>query len=106
MITQSQLKEIIRRIAQSCDPERILLFGSYASGHPNQNSDVDLLVIVRNSKLPIYKRGRAIRKQLWGITDVPKDILVYTQQEIEGWKMVEEAFITSAIKTGKVLYER
>jgi hypothetical protein len=42
---------------------------------------------------------------LWGITDIPKDILVYTQKEIDEWKEVEEAFITSITKRGKVLYE-
>jgi len=104
MITQKQLEEIVKRIIDNYNPEKIILFGSYAYGQPTEDSDLDLLVI-KNSDLPRYKRAREIRKHLWGITDVPKDIIVYTQEEIDGWKEVEEAFITSVVKKGKILYE-
>lgn len=105
MITQKQIEEIVGRIARNLKPEKIILFGSYAYGTPSEESDMDLLVVVKSSNQPRYKRAREIRKQLWGITDIPKDILVYTQGEIDEWKEVEEAFITSILKKGKVLYE-
>jgi predicted nucleotidyltransferase len=78
MITQEQIEEIVKRIIDNYDPEKIVLFGSYAYGHPTEDSDLDLLV-VKNSDLPRYKRAREIRRHLWGITDTPKDIIVYTQ---------------------------
>lgn len=105
MISPKQIEEIIGRIASNCKPEKIILFGSYAYGTPTEDSDLDLLVIIKSSKQPRYRRAREIRKHLWGITDIPKDVLVYTQKEIEEWKEVDEAFITTAIKGGKVLYE-
>jgi predicted nucleotidyltransferase len=105
MISQKQIEEIIERIASNCKPEKIILFGSYAYGTPTEDSDLDLLVIIKSSKQPRYKRAREIRKHLWGIADIPKDVLVYTQKEIEEWKEVDEAFITTAMKKGKVLYE-
>lgn len=61
--------------------------------------------MVKSSKQPRYRRAREIRKYLWGIAEIPKDILVYTQEEIDEWKEVEEAFITSVVKKGRVLYE-
>jgi predicted nucleotidyltransferase len=105
MLSQKQIEEIIKRVASNYKPGKIILFGSYAYGTPSEESDLDLLVIVKSSKQPRYQRAREIRKHLWGITDVPKDILVYTQEEIDEWKEVKEAFITSIMEKGRVLYE-
>jgi len=105
MITQEQIEEIAKRIASYHNPEKIILFGSYAYGIPTEDSDLDLLVVVESGEQPRYKRAREIRKCLWGIAEVPKDIFVYTQEEIDEWKEVEEAFITSIVKRGRVLYE-
>jgi len=105
MVSEKKIKEIVKRIANKFEPERIILFGSYVYGHPKKDSDMDLLIVVRESSQPRFKRAREIRKHLWGITDIPKDILVYTQKEIDEWREVEEAFITSVIKKGKILYE-
>ena len=104
MVTQEHIEELIKRIVDNYKPDKIILFGSYASGHPTEESDLDILVI-KTSSMPRRKRARELRKYLWGVTDVPKDILVYTQEEIDEWKEVDEAFITSIMKTGKVLYE-
>jgi len=104
MITQKQIEKIVKRIVREYKPEKIILFGSYAYGRPTEDSDLDLLVI-KNSSQPRYKRAREIRKYLWGLADIPKDIIVYTQKEIDEWGKVEEAFITNIVKKGKILYE-
>jgi predicted nucleotidyltransferase len=104
-ISARQLNEIVLRIAETAHPAKIVLIGSYASGEATPNSDLDLLVIVRDSPLPRHQRARLIRRRLWGITDVVKDIKVYTQAEVDEWKAVREAFVTSALESGKVLYE-
>ena len=105
MITREQIEKIVKKIVSSCRLERIILFGSYAYGNPTENSDLDLLVVIKSSNLPRYKRAREIRKHLWGVTDIPKDILVYTEEEIEEWKEVEEAFITKVLREGRILYD-
>lgn len=105
MITAKQLGKITQRIRNSCALQKIILFGSYAYGKPREDSDLDLLVVVKESNQPRYKRAGVIRKQLWGITDTPKDILVYTEDEINEWSQVDQAFITQIVKTGRVLYE-
>ena len=101
---QKQIEEIVKRIVDNYKPEKIILFGSYAYGIPTKDSDLDLL-IVKDSNLPRHKRAREIRKYLWGISEIPKDIIVYTQEEIDDWKGVEEAFVTKVVKKGKILYE-
>jgi predicted nucleotidyltransferase len=80
------------------------LFGSYAEGNPNENSDLDLLII-KDTKQPIHHRGFEIRKALVG-SMIPIDILVYTNEEFEQEKKIKYSFINSAIKSAKVLYER
>ncbi len=105
MLKMSKINEIILKIAELVKPKRIILFGSYARGNPTEDSDLDLLVIVENSDLPRHKRARTIRQQLRGITDVHRDILVYTQNEIDEWASVKLSFVANVLQDGKVLYE-
>ncbi len=102
MIAKSKISQIVKLIVKNLEPEKIILFGSYATGIPDKNSDLDLLII-KDSEIPRYKRGREIRKHLRGI-GVPMEIIVYTNEEIEKWKNVKEAFITQIISKGRVLY--
>ena len=84
-------------------PRKIVLFGSRASGHARPDSDLDVL-IVEESALPRYKRSARYRRALCGVFPA-KDVVVWTPAEIEEWRAVPQAFITSALATGKVLYE-
>lgn len=104
MVIQKEIQLIVDAIVKHYQPEKIILFGSHAYGTPHEQSDIDLLII-KDSDLPRYKRAREIRKQLWGLSALPKDILVYTQSEIDDWKNVKQAFITEVISRGKVVYE-
>ncbi len=103
-VNEDLINDITRRIVNAVDPEKIILFGSYAYGKPSENSDLDILVIMR-SKLPRYKRSVPIYKALAGIL-IPKDIIVYTSQEVDEWSDVPQAFITTAVNRGKIIYEK
>jgi predicted nucleotidyltransferase len=63
MISISEIQAFSQWIAETFQPERIILFGSYASGQPTEDSDVDLLVILPFEELPVQK-AIAIRQQL------------------------------------------
>ena len=105
MIEKVKIDEIVNRIAQVINPRKIILFGSYAVEKANDESDLDLLVVVEDTDLPLYKRARTIRKHLWGISDIPKDIIVYTEKEIKEWQGVKSSFISNILQYGKVVYE-
>ncbi|MFH0775308.1 MAG: nucleotidyltransferase domain-containing protein [bacterium] len=102
MITEGQIDEIKGRIVENFKPEKIILFGSYAEGNFREDSDLDLLII-KESNIPRYKRGREVRKYLRGLK-VPIDLIVYTKDEIQKWNNVKTAFITTVIEKGRVLY--
>lgn len=103
-VNENIISEIVRRIVDVVNPKKVILFGSYAYGKPTKDSDLDILIIM-DSKLPRYKRSSLIYKALAGIL-IPKDIIVYTPEEVEEWSDVPQAFVTTALTKGKVIYEK
>lgn len=104
MIDSNKINEIATRIAARFNPDKIILFGSYANGTQKEDSDLDLLII-QDSDLPPQKRGFDIRMSLIG-AEIPFDILIYTKSEFEQEKNRSFSFLSTAIKNSKVLYER
>jgi predicted nucleotidyltransferase len=102
MIDSQDIDKIVNLIITNVNPDKIILFGSYAYGDPNEDSDLDLLVI-KDMKEEKYKRGREIRKYLRG-TKVPMDLLVYTNQEIEKLRNDKNPFISHILEKGRVLH--
>jgi len=102
MITMRQIEDVSGRIAAEFEPERILLFGSYAWGAPSPDSDVDLLVI-----LPF--EGKAVAKSVEMRLKIkppfPVDLLVRTPEKIHERLALGDPFIRSILEKGKVLYE-
>jgi uncharacterized protein len=98
--------EIVRRIVRAADPERIVLFGSRARGDFRPESDIDLLVI-QESALPRHRRAVPIYAALADIpVEVDTEVVVYTPREVEEWRGANAAFVTTALREGKVLYEK
>ena len=102
-ITNQLLSQITVRLVEALKPEKIILFGSHAYGEPNEDSDIDLLVIVSDSDEPRYRRARQAHKVLRGI-GVPKDILVMTRAEVDRKAQVTTSLVNQALLEGKVLY--
>ena len=97
------ISDIVRRIVETAQPEKIILFGSRARGDARPDSDIDLLVIQESTE-PGYRRDAALYLALAGL-NAPVDVLTYTPEEIRDWSAVPQAFITTAIREGKVVYE-
>ncbi|MBF0422177.1 MAG: nucleotidyltransferase domain-containing protein, partial [Magnetococcales bacterium] len=57
-LTDSDLTAMSARIAESVHPERIILFGSHARGEAQADSDIDLLIITRETYGPHNSRRR------------------------------------------------
>ncbi|MBU4360312.1 nucleotidyltransferase domain-containing protein [Patescibacteria group bacterium] len=94
---------IIKRL-KLYKPDKVILFGSYAWGKPNKDSDIDLLVI-KNTKQNHYQR---IPKAMSYLNDIefPFDVLVLTPQEVQNRLNLDDFFIQDIINKGKILYEK
>jgi len=103
-LTPELLDDVVQRILDVGTPRRIVLFGSRARGDAHQNSDLDLLII-EDSELPRYRRPPRYLRALVGVFPA-KDIVVWTPAEVNAWRDVPNAFITSALREGRTLYER
>jgi len=98
---QKEVKKIVGQIATGYKPEKIILFGSFASGKPKESSDVDL-VVIKKTKERFMKRIFKVCKYIesWMGTD----ILVYTPKEWQDAIEEEDYFIKEIIEKGKVVY--
>lgn len=101
---QRIIETVTDRLVRGLRPEQIILFGSYAYGTPDADSDLDLLIVVPDSQEPQYKRAREGYRLLRGIR-VPKDIVVLTRQEYERQAQTSSSIAGLARQKGKILYE-
>jgi len=103
-VTEELLQAMVHRLATGLHPHKIILFGSYVSGTPTADSDVDLLVIVDTQARPVDRYlcvSRLLRPRPF-----PLDLLVKTPEEIAQALDREDTFIREITAQGRVLYER
>jgi uncharacterized protein len=100
----NDIERLTARIVEVEQPEKIILFGSYAREAPTEDSDIDLLVISR-STLARRERENRLTRHLFG-SGVPFDVVVLTPEEVEERLQSSGAFIREILSTGRVLYER
>ena len=94
-------KEIVSKL-RPIKPIRIILFGSYAYGHPDQNSDLDLCVVIDSPDNKSEKK-KLIRSLLSSI-QVAKDILTPSAEEFNFYKNEFGSVYREIDKKGKVLW--
>ncbi|WP_310392751.1 nucleotidyltransferase domain-containing protein [Hymenobacter sp.] len=104
MITEEQIQAVVRRIVEGYQPDRIILFGSYAYGVPTEDSDLDLLVIKRNAEAKRAERSIAVWQHLWNADLPAMDILIRTPDELERAAGVAYSVETIALQQGRLLY--
>ncbi len=98
------IKEMAKKIEIILSPEKIILFGSYATGNATFDSDVDLLIIL-NTELRGAERIRLISKLIYPRL-LPLDIVVKTPDEIKMSKNRIDPFISEALERGIELYAK
>jgi predicted nucleotidyltransferase len=104
MITEAQIQDVVRRIVDGYQPDKIYLFGSYAYGTPNEHSDLDLLIIKERAEAKRAERAIAIRTLLWYADVPPMDILIRTPAEMERAAGTAYSVETIAAEQGRLLY--
>ncbi len=102
MHDQAVLAEVIRRIVEVADPEKIILFGSAARGDMTRHSDLDLLIIKEGGDA-LDLMGR-IYMRLHGV-GTAVDALVVAPEDVERFKNSHALVFRPALKEGRVIYE-
>jgi len=102
MTTLKEIKRFADQVAREFHPQKIILFGSYAYGKPNEASDVDLLVIMRHKGNAVYKSVEIETKIR---APFPLDLLVRSPAKVRERLRLGDWFIEDILEKGKVLYE-
>ena len=97
------IKQQVQNLA-SLMPTKVILFGSYAYGEPNDDSDIDLLVIKKTVHSKIKESNEA-RKALKGLR-MPIDTIVVSEEEFDFYKKCPNSVYAEADKKGIVLYAK
>jgi predicted nucleotidyltransferase len=100
------LPEITTRIVNEFNPLKVYLFGSYAWGSPNDNSDLDILILLDKSDESRTRHSTRAYRAIRDYSFVPVDFLVRTTQEFNNYSSVNATLQNKILKNGKLLYER
>ena len=103
MVTPHQIEKLVEVLSEQAQFEKILLFGSYATGNADENSDVDIMCIgkqIHDKRKEMVRLRKAVRS-----LRVPVDIFVTDNDTIDQWGNLNGTVNYWALKEGKTLYE-
>lgn len=92
--------------------EKLILFGSYASGTQTEDSDIDLLVVTADQEMPksFSEKSRIYLRVARKVEDirrrVPVDLIVHTHPMYEKFLELNSMFSREIKEKGRVIYER
>ena len=110
MDKRKYIEEITRRL-KTIEPLLIILFGSYVQGKPDEESDIDILVVTDDDFIPSGFSDRldyslSVKKLISDIIkEVPVDLLVYSRPMFEKFVAMNSSFSREILEQGKKLYE-
>lgn len=104
-MTKSQTIDALKDIlVKTYHPSAIYLYGSHAWGKANEESDLDVLVVVDQSKEKPYRRSVRGVRALRGLK-INEDIIVHTKQEFEELSRDVSTLCHKIKQEGTILYE-
>jgi len=102
--TRTEIEKIVSRVVKGYQPEKIILFGSYAYGEPNADSDLDLLIIKKTSERFIDRLIHVRKIVSDPKRSIPLGPIVLTPDEIEERLAIGDKFVEEIVTKGKVIY--
>lgn len=102
MTSLDEIQNYAQRLGEQFLPEKVILFGSYAYGHPTPDSDVDLLVITTCAGDPLEK---SVEMQLKLRPPFPLELHVHTPEKVQERLAMGDGFMREIINKGKIFYE-
>ena len=103
-IPMQAIHAVVKQIAEKFQPDKIILFGSYAYGQPRPESDVDLLVVMDT---PLRSRQQRLEiSRALSPRPFPLDIVIRTPKQLKERVAIGDPFLLEITNRGKVLYEQ
>lgn len=100
------LNEIVEKLQREYKPLKIILYGSYAYGTPNVDSDIDLLILKNTSERSV-DRFVKVKKIIYNPKrKIPVSPLIYSPDEVKERLRIGDDFIKEILKNGVTLYEK
>lgn len=97
-----EIESVTEQIVEKYNPEKIILFGSAVRGELSADSDVDILIIKKDT--PFYGADRIRQLSRLIERNIPIDFLVYRPEEFEKRIEMGDPFLKAIVREGKVLY--
>jgi len=101
---QGIIQKIVRCLVKGYQPQRVILFGSLAGGNPDEDSDIDLLIVKDTDETPLARRVRVRKLVSDPNRRVPLSPLVLTPGELAHRLDLGDPFYREIISRGEVLY--
>jgi predicted nucleotidyltransferase len=101
--SDSRLAELVRRLVEAFQPERLYLFGSRGRGEADADSDYDLLMILPKLEMPAYRVAQQAHSLVWGL-GISADILVWSREEFERRVDVKTSLPAVVLREGTLLH--
>jgi UTP:GlnB (protein PII) uridylyltransferase len=105
VVSREDIQKMVDLIVERFQPEKVILFGSYARGEAGPDSDVDLVVVTRDETTDVREQAVAIGSAIRQVP-VAKDILVRTRRQFEQETAAYWTVFHEAAAEGVVLFER
>jgi predicted nucleotidyltransferase len=98
------IQKVVHRLVEGYRPQQIILFGSLVYGNPDDDSDIDLLVIKNTNETPLERRVHVRRLVSEPERRIPLSPLVLTPDELAHRLALGDPFYREIVARGEVLY--
>ena len=111
MVFENKYIQQLQANLSKIDPYLVLLFGSYAYGTPDPDSDLDVFVVLNDQSMPVtFKEKQELYLKVSSLTrpvakQIPIDLMVFTLPMFEQFKLANTNFSEEILTKGIVIYE-
>ena len=107
MYSNKDIEKAKNTILKAVDVEQIILFGSYARGDYNKDSNIDLMVIIEG-KIDRKEKNKILDKMaiIFFENNLNVDFLIETKEDIEKYRNIIGTIIKTALEQGRILWKK
>ena len=102
MVSRDEIQAFVDQVVRKFHPVAVVLFGSHANGHPTEDSDADLMVVMAH---PDSSAAAATRIRLACPREFPMDLIVRTPEEVRRGLQTQDPFLREVMSKGIMLHE-